>query len=59
MKDRLETAQRRRVAKHQLTEAPAINPAGFVAHSRKTRLDQPDRFAARREQPMHLRIGIE
>ena len=47
MKDRLEAAQRRRVAKHQLTEALTINLAGFVAHSGKPRLDRPNRFPTR------------
>ena len=41
MKDRLEAAQRRRVAKHQLTEAPAIDPSGFVGGA----LPHPERAA--------------
>ncbi len=59
MNDSLEPAKRPRVAEHALAETLAIDPAGLVLHSGKRRLDRPDRFPARREQPMHHRIGVE
>ena len=59
MQDAFEPAQRLGLAEHPLAEALAIDAAGLVLHLREGRLDLPHRRAARRQQPVHHRIGVE
>ena len=59
VEDPFKTAQRRRVAEYQRTQALAIDPAGRIANPRKRRLDRANRLPPGSQQPMDLRIGIE